>query len=204
MPIHDWTRVGAGIFHAFRVHWLTAVCDRLNTRELPADSYAIPEQDVVRYDAEMVPARWIAVKRTRGDETVAVIELVSPGNKGSRHAFRAFVRKSVDLIERRVHLLVVDLFPPTLRDRHGMHAAIWGELTGRRFEPPADEPLTLASYEAGAAVRAFVEPTAVGRPLPDMPLFLEPGQFVTMPLAATYRTAWDVFPARWREELEPG
>ena len=30
MPMHDWTKVGAGIFHAFRHRWISAISDALN------------------------------------------------------------------------------------------------------------------------------------------------------------------------------
>jgi hypothetical protein len=29
MPIHDWTRVDAGLFHHFRHRWIDALCDAL-------------------------------------------------------------------------------------------------------------------------------------------------------------------------------
>src|SRR2546429_369776 len=44
MPIHDWTRVDAGLFHAFHQRWIHALCDALNTGGLPADYFALPEQ----------------------------------------------------------------------------------------------------------------------------------------------------------------
>jgi hypothetical protein len=44
MPIHDWTRVDAGIFHAFHHRWISAISDVLNTGLLPSDFYALPEQ----------------------------------------------------------------------------------------------------------------------------------------------------------------
>ncbi len=50
---------------------------------------------------------------------------------------------------------------------------------------PGDKSLTLAAYEAGHRVRAFVEPVAVGDVLIDMPLYLYPGQYVAVPLEAT-------------------
>src|SRR5207249_8800723 len=61
----------------------------------------------------------------RHGEVVAVIEIVSPGNKSSKNALRAFVRKAADLIWQGIHLLVVDLFPPSDRDPQGIHKAIW-------------------------------------------------------------------------------
>ena len=48
-----------------------------------------------------------------------------------------------------------------------------------------------------------VRPVAVGEPLPEMPLFLEPNACVQVPLEATYQTAFAVMPRRWRRVLEP-
>ena len=44
MPIHDWTRVPAGIFHHFHGRWIAAICDALNEGLLPGDYYALAEQ----------------------------------------------------------------------------------------------------------------------------------------------------------------
>src|SRR5436309_11219358 len=44
MPMHDWTRVEAGIFHAFHHRWISAISDALNVGLLPRDYYALPEQ----------------------------------------------------------------------------------------------------------------------------------------------------------------
>jgi hypothetical protein len=51
--------------------------------------------------------------------------------------------------------------------------------------------------------RAFIEPVAVGDPLPDMPLFLDDDFYVNVPLEETYRAAFEVQPKRWRRVLEP-
>jgi hypothetical protein len=44
MPVHDWTRVDAGIFHAFHHDWITEIGGALNGGLLPAGYYALPEQ----------------------------------------------------------------------------------------------------------------------------------------------------------------
>src|SRR5450432_2471602 len=44
MPIHDWTTVDAGIFHAFHHDWITEVSRALNRGLLPPEYYALPEQ----------------------------------------------------------------------------------------------------------------------------------------------------------------
>jgi len=144
----------------------------------------------------------IAIRHRLG-RVIAVIEIVSPGNKSSRDALRAFVEKATDLLRQGVHLLIIDLFPPTRRDPQGIHKAIWDELKDEPFELPADKTLTLAAYSAGFIKTAYVEPVAVGDLLPEMPLFLEPEAHVPAPLEATYQTAWNSCPAVLKELLTP-
>lgn len=144
----------------------------------------------------------VVVRHVSGDRIVAVLEIVSPGNKSTRDGFRAFVNKACELLEHRIHLLLVDPFPPTARDPEGIHAAIWGEVTDQAFQLPADKPLTLVAYETDLVTRAYIEPIAVGDPLPDMPLYLEPDRYILLPLEATYATAFAAMPLRWRRVLE--
>src|SRR5207302_8401859 len=44
MPIHDWTRVDAGIFHDFHHEWISTIKRSLNAGLLPPDHYALAEQ----------------------------------------------------------------------------------------------------------------------------------------------------------------
>src|SRR4051812_5051124 len=44
MPIHDWTRVEAGIFHDFHHSWIEELKRTLNRGVLPEDYYALAEQ----------------------------------------------------------------------------------------------------------------------------------------------------------------
>jgi hypothetical protein len=143
----------------------------------------------------------IVVRHVSGDRVAAMVEIVSPGNKSTRHAMRSFVDKAAILLDQGVHLLILDLFPPGPRDPHGLHAAIWEEIAGEEVEA-AKKPLTLAGYESSLSVRAYLKPVAVGDVLPDMPLFLEPGACVITPLESTYQTAFHSMPRRWRQVLE--
>ncbi len=162
----------------------------------------------VRFTATSEPERYarkrnrIAVRHKSGDRVVAVLEIVSPGNKGSRHAMRSFVEKSLDFLEAGIHLMIVDLFPPGPRDPQGIHVAIWTEIEETAFQLPLDQPLTLASYSSGLVKRAFIEPVAVGDALREMPLFLEPDRYVLVPLEPAYRDAFAAVPNRWRAVLE--
>jgi hypothetical protein len=245
MPMHDWTRVEAGIFHAFHHGWIHEIAKALNQGLLPPEYYALPEQQAAGFgpdvlslqdqrltedegnqggtatltafqtrpqtrfmaetDAEFYRRKksGVAVRHVNGDRIVAMVEIISPGNKASRQAVRAFVEKACELLEHRIHLLVVDPFPPGPRDPNGIHAAIWQEVQDTSFELPADKLLTLVAYECEQITRAYIEPIAVGDVLPDMPLFLAPNGCVTVPLEATYQAAFAVMPRRWRDELQP-
>jgi hypothetical protein len=44
MPVHDRTRVNAGIFHSFHNAWITELNNALNGGILPGDYYALMEQ----------------------------------------------------------------------------------------------------------------------------------------------------------------
>jgi hypothetical protein len=64
MPIHDWTRVDAGIFHHFHQRWIGVITDVLNQRLLPREYYALAEQqgsgfepDVLTLKASEAPER---------------------------------------------------------------------------------------------------------------------------------------------------
>jgi hypothetical protein len=150
-------------------------------------------------------ANHIAIRHQSNDRVVAILEIVSAGNKSGQKAFDKFVGKATDALWDGVHLLVIDLYPPTSRDPNGIHGAIWDALDGNEYHRPPNKPLTLASYSAfelDTPIEAFVEPIAVGDPLPPMPLFLAAGRHVTVPLEPSYMTAVSKIPVRARKPLE--
>jgi len=65
--------------------------------------------------------------------SATVIEVVSPGNKDTRAAIQDFVEKTIDFLRAGVHVLIVDLYPPTLRDPQGIHRLIWDQIGERPF-----------------------------------------------------------------------
>jgi hypothetical protein len=251
MPIHDWTRVNAGIFHDFHLGWLAELRRVLNGGLLPPGYYALAEQiagglgpDVItlqlptndvppvpELNGEIAPepkvgialatdppkvqfrgrvepdpyaakAKTLVIRHVSNHCDVAMIEIVSPGNKNNRSGLRAFVEKTVDVLRAGIHLLIVDLFPPGPRDPQGIHRAIWDHYIEDGFCLPPDKPLTLAAYTGGPFPEYFVEPTAVGAALKEMPLFLTEEYYKLVPLEATYMAAWEAVPAFWRSVLE--
>jgi hypothetical protein len=148
-------------------------------------------------------ANRVVIKHHMG-KTVAVVELVSPGNKSSQHRINDFVQNVVDFIQSGVHILIVDLFPPTSRDPQGVHQLIWNELNDEQINLPADRNLVLAAYEAGAETVAYVQPVAVGLTLPIMPLFLASGKHIRLPLEKSYQMAWATCSEEFRTIVESG
>ena len=69
-------------------------------------------------------ANRITIRHPDGD-VVAVVEIVSPGNKDSRHVIRDFSRKAVAFLHAGINLLIVNLFPPSKRDPQSIHKVIW-------------------------------------------------------------------------------
>jgi hypothetical protein len=148
-------------------------------------------------------ANRIVVKHHLG-RIIAVIEILSPGNKDSRAALRDFVEKTIDFLRAGIHVLIIDLFPPTPRDPLGMHKVIWDEIIEEDFAFPAGKDRILASYETGGERAAYLEPVGVGDTLPDMPLFLTNYLHVMVPLEPTYQATWDASPEDLRLAVETG
>jgi len=146
----------------------------------------------------------IAIRNVEGI-LIAAIEIVSPGNKSSQARLQKFVKKTIDFLDQGVHVLVIDLFPPTPRDPCGIHQVIWKEQFDGEFEFHPDKPSTLASYMAASedtVPKAYVDPITVGEVLPAMPLFLWPDRYINVDLEATYESAWAVFPAPLKPKIE--
>jgi len=241
MPIHDWTRVDAGIFHAFHHRWISAISDTLNEGLLLPDHYALAEQiaggsgpDVltlqrptngaarvadppggvavavappkVRYhlraESDVYAAKAVAIRHASNHRVVAVVEIVSPGNKNSRHGVNSLVSKAAALLRAGIHLLLIDLFPVGPRDPQGIHKLIWDEFINNEFALPTDKPLSVMAYIGGPCPEVFLEPLAVGLSLPEMPVFLDPDVYVPLPLQATYDLTWQALPSFWRDVVQ--
>lgn len=171
----------------------------VTTRERPATRF-------VRRSASGAYARRanrILVRHHLG-EILAVIEIVSPGNKDSRASLADFVEKTVEFLRAGIHLLVIDLFPPTGRDPFGIHKAIWDEIIEEDFALPEGKDRIVVSYQAESEYVAYVEPVGVGDVLPGMPLFLWSDLNVRVPLESTYMATWDASPEELRVAVETG
>jgi hypothetical protein len=242
MPIHDWTRVPAGLFHHFHQDWSIEIARNLNRGLLPKGLSALVEQRAASREPNFLaierfgnPSNAIEsatgtatlarpltrivrrasneiysdkanriVVRHRLGRIVAVIEIISPGNKDSRASLRDFVKKTIGFLRGGIHMLVVDLFPPTPRDPFGIHKVIWDEIFEEEFAFPPGKDRILASYETGGIRAAYVEPIAVGDAMPDMPLFIANDLHVPVPLEKAYFESWNDSPESLRSAVVTG
>jgi hypothetical protein len=223
MPVHDWSKVSAGVYHSFHLGWVTHLNEAMNNGLLPPSHYALTEQHGDRRISDVLTAngletsppqaseprsayrvlrRTLAIRSVEGHRIVALVEILSPGNKDSAASIEGLAGKVDSALKAGIHVLVIDLFGPTLFDLQGIHGAIWAKLDSATYDLPEREPLTLASYEAGVAPTAYVEHLALGNSLPAMPLFLDIGTYINVPLEPTYEAAFRGMPAIYRSRLE--
>jgi hypothetical protein len=158
--------------------------------------------------ASVQRANRVAIRHRLG-EVVCVIEIVSPGNKAGQASVRKFIEKTRDFLLAGVSVVLVDPFPPTPRDPQSLHKLLWDEFEETPFEMPADEPLLLASYRAtddpeDFEPQAFVEPFRVGAAMRDMPAWIDPQEYVNVPLEESYQSAWQTCPEDYRYLIEHG
>jgi hypothetical protein len=243
MPVHDWTRMEAGIFHSFHNAWITHLAEALNGGLLPPGYYALGEQHAGRFVTDLLtlhtsrpndapllspsvgglvlaeaPAkvrrqlrgietyrqrrRTLAIRHISGHRLIALVEIGSPANEDRPESVEVFVTKTVEALDLGVNVLLIDILLPGRHDPSGLHGAMWNEFDEEPYDLPLAEPLTLASYTAGAPVKAYLEHLAVAGHLPEMPLFLHSDRYFPVPLEATYQAAYRGVPAFWRDVLE--
>jgi Protein of unknown function (DUF4058) len=163
----------------------------------PKVRFRIP--DAKRWYASKKKA--VTIRHISEHNVIAVLEILSPGNKSTLAALADFVGKAQELLRAGIHFALVDIFPPTRRDPQGIHPILWTDEDDDVFQFDPAKPLTCASYRAGPLAEAFVEPVGVGDLLPDLPVFLVADEYVPVPLEKTYQSAFEAVPDFWREAL---
>jgi hypothetical protein len=166
----------------------------------------VPPNVRFRFDSELVQysekADRVAIRNVSGNKVVAIIEVVSPGNKHSGLAFNKFRDKIQHLTERGIQILIVDLFPPGTFDPEGIPRGLQIESDSVVPATTKEEPLSFTSLRVSDHVSGFVELSAVGQNVPTMPLFLNSERYVNVPLNESYEQAWTSLPRPWQEILE--
>lgn len=123
---------------------------------------------------------------------VAIVELISPGNKDRAEAVQAFVEKVVFLLQDGVHVMTVDVISlPRMPIRQALLIRL-----GLNEPAVGRDRLWVSSYcalpgedpRAHLTVREWAYDFAVGDPLPAPPLFLHADQLrVMVDLEASYQ-----------------
>jgi hypothetical protein len=128
----------------------------------------------------------------RARTLVAVVELVSPGNKDRPENRRAFLDKCAAFLREGVSVVIVDIV--TSR-RHNFHAALMELFNGGETAARAvASDLYAVAYRVRVAgqrtqVEAWPAALALGAPLPTMPLWLTESLCVPLELEPAYQTA---------------
>lgn len=128
---------------------------------------------------------------TSGPTLVAVIELVSPGNKDRAEERRAFAVKSAGYLHQGISLIIVDV----VTNRGGnLHNETAGLFSGDPRLTMADADLYAVAYrpvlrDEKPEIDVWPHRLAVGQPLPTLPLRLTGDLFVPVDLDATYTEA---------------
>lgn len=154
--------------------------------------------DAIHYLAKR---RSLIIRHASGDRVVALIEVVSPGNKQSRTFLQQLLDKVLAAIAQGCHVLIADLLPPGTLDPNGLHDLIWQGVTGEAFVLPGAGLRTIASYRASAPPTAYVEFAEIGDELPAMAMFLSSEEYVNVPLEETYQAAFATMPAHLRDVI---
>jgi hypothetical protein len=147
------------------------------TVTLDADIGEQHEYEVLIYD------------QNRARELVAAIEFVSPGNKDRPEFRSAFVTKCAALLGNRVCVAIVDLV--TTR-RFNLYAELLEHIGQKDPTLPADpSPLYAVTCRTRKQnnkpkLDNWVYPMEIGRPLPELPLWLAEDVVVPVELEASY------------------
>src|SRR5438270_695558 len=81
MPVHDWTRVKAGIFHDFHMAWIFLIKEALNAGLLPPDYYALTEQHAGGIEPDVLTLKGLAGPRGEPDRPAGDGDPASGGLK---------------------------------------------------------------------------------------------------------------------------
>lgn len=125
-----------------------------------------------------------------GPMLAAAIELVSPANKDRDAHRQAFAAKCQAVLQSGAGLMIVDVVTERRAD---LHRLLLERLSPAEVPPGATggDLFAAAYYPAdggggGPTVQVWHEPLTIGRPLPELPLWLKGGLVLAVGLAATY------------------
>ena len=121
MPMHDWAKVEAGIFHDFHNAWVTELHNVLNGGLLPTDYYALIEQHAGRQIPDLLTLQAISAGADVPPPSggVAVLEAPPRTRRKVVDARGATRRKTVVVRHISGHrmIAIVEIVSPANKDR---------------------------------------------------------------------------------------
>src|SRR5437870_4242734 len=124
MPIHDWTRVDAGIFHDFHNVWIAALRNALNSGILPSGYYALSEQHAGKYITDVLthhasPGPWEPGSPAPSGVLAVAENLPKVRQRLSLSATARSLRKSLAIRHMSGHRLIalLEMVSPANKDR---------------------------------------------------------------------------------------
>jgi hypothetical protein len=209
-------------WQSFHSAWATLISIQLN-QHLPSGYFAEPnaqfeiEIDVATFEepgAVAAKAAWSPAPPSQtvgytpikdlvevllysgegGPTLVGAIELVSPANKDRPESRDAFVTQCASYLQQGVGLVLVD--PVTTR-RANLHRELMERLNAADASASAAELYATAyrpvKQQGQPSLEVWIEPLAIGRPLPTLPLWLRGSLCLPIELQLTYeRTCRDL------------
>src|ERR1700724_972145 len=117
MPIHVWTRVDAGLFHAFHHGWIEELARALNRGVLPTDYFALPEQNIRGSIADVLTLELAAAgEEPPGKDGGVAVAARPPRTRLTKRAEAdSYARKASRLTIRHRHgkvAAVIEIIPP--------------------------------------------------------------------------------------------
>ena len=97
--------------------------------------------------------RTLVIRHSSDDRIVALLEILSSGNKSSRHALRTFVGKAAADPGGGYHLLLIDVHPPGPRIPRGFTASSGKRSAMASLRRPRTSHSTLAAVFGGTGSR---------------------------------------------------
>ena len=126
MPVHDWSRFDAGIFHSFHSSWITHLMEAMNGGLLPDGYYALSEQHAGVRIPDIItlpmPGFGSVEGRTTGNGGIALVEsppLVRRRLVASSETSYRAMRRTLAIRHTSRHRLVamVEIASPGNKDR---------------------------------------------------------------------------------------
>jgi hypothetical protein len=126
-----------------------------------------------------------------GTRVVAAIELISPANKDRPETRRTFAAKCASYLSAGVSLIVIDVVTPRKANLHNELVAMLGQESGS-CQSPAEiyavgyRPLLRNSNRE---IEIWPAELAIGKSLPELPLWIAPDLAVPINLETAYQDA---------------